>query len=104
MVALPAQGEIWWAEAENKRRPVLVITRNEAISVLTGIVVAPVTRTVRHIPTEVPLGGEEGLHVECAASFDNLQRIRRSALVERIGNLGPRHQEICRSLGALADC
>lgn len=104
MVALPAQGEIWWAEAEDKRRPVLVITRNEAIPVLTGIVVAPVTRTVRHIPTEVPLGEDEGLHVECAASFDNLQRIRRASLVERIGSLGPRRQEICRSLGALADC
>jgi hypothetical protein len=42
--------------------------------------------------------------VECAASFDNLQRIRRSALVERIGRLGPRREEIYRSLGALADC
>jgi mRNA interferase MazF len=104
VVTLPAQGEIWWAEAEDKRRPVLVVTRNEAIPVLTGIVVAPVTRTVRSIPTEILLTDEEGLNVECAASFDNLQRIRRSALVERIGRLGPRRQEICRSLGALADC
>lgn len=104
MVALPAQGEIWWAEAEDKRRPVLVVTRTEAIPVLTGIVVAPVTRTVRSIPTEVPLGGDEGLHVECAASFDNLQRVRRTALVERIGSLGCRREEMCRSLAALADC
>lgn len=104
MVALPAHGEIWWAEAEDKRRPVLVVTRDEAIPVLTGIVVAPVTRTVRNIPTEVHLGEEEGLGVECAASFDNLQRIRRSALVERLGHLGPRREEICNSLRALADC
>jgi mRNA interferase MazF len=104
VVALPAQGEIWWAEAEDKRRPVLVITRTEAVAVLTGIVVAPVTRTVRNIPTEVFLAEEEGLHVKCAASFDNLQRIRRSALVERIGHLGPRREEICSSLRALADC
>ncbi len=104
MVALPAQGEIWWAEADDKRRPVLVVTRTEAVPVLTGIVVAPVTRTVRHIPTEVALGEDEGLEVECAASFDNLQRVRRSALVERVGNLGPRRQEICESLRALADC
>ena len=71
MVALPARGEIWWAEAADKRRPVLVITRTEAVAVLTltGIVVAPVTRTVRNIPTEVLLGEDEGLHVECAASF-----------------------------------
>ena len=104
MVALPAQGEIWWAEAEDKRRPVLVVTRTEAVAVLTGIVVAPVTRTVRNIPTEVRLGEAEGLNVECAASFDNLQRIRRSALVERMSSLGPRSPEICSSLRALADC
>ena len=104
VVALPAQGEIWWAEAGDKRRPVLVVTRTEAIAVLTGIVVAPVTRTVRNIPTEVLLGESEGLHVESAASFDNLQRIRRSALTERIGNLGLRREEICASIRALADC
>jgi mRNA interferase MazF len=104
VVAPPAQGEIWWAESEYKRRPVLVVTRSEAVAVLSGIVVAPVTRTVRNIPTEVPLGEDEGLQVECAASFDNLQRVRRSALVERIGHLGPRREEICDSLRALADC
>jgi mRNA interferase MazF len=104
VVAHPARGEIWWAEAEDKRRPVLVVTRSEAIPVLTGIVVAPVTRTVRNIPTEVLLGEDEGLDVECAASFDNLQRIRRSALIERIGDLGFRHEEICASLRALSDC
>jgi mRNA interferase MazF len=81
-----------------------VVTRNEAIPVLTGILVAPVTRTVRKIPTEVPLGEPEGLPAECAASFDNLQRIRRTALVERIGHLGLRREEICNSLRALSDC
>ena len=104
MVAAPAQGEIWWAETEGKRRPVLVVTRSEAVPVLSGIVVAPVTRTVRHIPTELPLGHEEGIAVDCVASFDNLQRVRRSALVERVGYLGPRLGEICASLRALADC
>ncbi|MGH9126860.1 MAG: type II toxin-antitoxin system PemK/MazF family toxin, partial [Acidimicrobiales bacterium] len=98
------QGDIWWAEAEDKRRPVLVVTRSEAVPVLSAIVVAPVTRTVRRIPTEVLLGEDEGLTPECAASFDNLQRIRRSSLVERIGQLGPRREEICVSLRALVDC
>jgi mRNA interferase MazF len=98
------QGEIWWAESAEKRRPVLVVTRSEAVSVLSSIVVAPVTRTVRDIPTEVRLGEPEGLSVECAASFDNLQRVRRSALIERAGDLGPRREEICSALRALADC
>jgi mRNA interferase MazF len=104
VVNLPAQGEIWWAESDDKRRPVLVVTRSEAVPVLTGIVVAPVTRTVRSIPTEVALGAAEGLPVDCAASFDNLQRIRRSALTEPIGDLGTRRTEICHALDALADC
>ncbi|MCE2532355.1 MAG: type II toxin-antitoxin system PemK/MazF family toxin, partial [Acidimicrobiia bacterium] len=68
----PAQGDIWWAEAEDRRRPVLVVTRNEAIPVLTRILVAPVTRTVRDIPTEVPLDTDDGLPQSCAASLDNL--------------------------------
>lgn len=101
---LPRQGEIWWAETEDKRRPVLVVTRSDAIEALTAIVVAPVTRTVRDIPTEVRLGEPEGLPVECAASFDNLQRVDRSALTRLAGDLSIRRREICTALDALADC
>jgi|SRR5215510_2722068 len=104
MVAAPLQGEIWWAEADDKRRPVLVVTRSEAIPVLTGIVVAPISRTVRNIPTEIRLGKEEGMPVYCAASFDNLDMISRNLLLHRIGQLGIRRPEICSTLRALADC
>ena len=103
-MSIPRQGEIWWAEAEHERRPVLVVTRSEAVPVLTGIVVAPITRTVRRISTEIALGPDEGLDAECAASFDNLQRIRRSTLTERAGELGVRASELCGALRALADC
>lgn len=101
---IPTQGEIWWAEAEEKRRPVLVVTRSEVIPVLTWIVVAPVTRTVRDIPTEIPVGPAQGLPVESAASFDNLQPIRRTFLTHRVGALADSPAEICRALSALADC
>jgi mRNA interferase MazF len=101
----PAQGEIWWAEAEDKRRPMLVVTRSDAISVLTWIVIAPVTRTIRAIPTEIALGPSHGLPDDCVATFDNLQPIRRSLLTERVGRLGvDEHGEICRALQALSDC
>jgi mRNA interferase MazF len=101
----PAQGEVWWAEAEDARRPVLVVTRSDAVPVLNRVMVAPVTRTVRGIPTEVGLGPEEGLPEVCVASFDNLQPIRRSFLTSRVGSLGPsRRQDICEALAALADC
>lgn len=101
----PRQAEVWWAEAEDKRRPVLIVTRNEAIPVLRRLVVAPVTRTVRDIPTEIPLGRAEGLPVACAASFDNVQPIDRGLLTTRIGALAAtRRHELCAALDALADC
>jgi len=83
---------------------VLVVTRSEAVPVLGGIVVAPITRTVRSIPTEILLDEEDGLVERCAASFDNLQRILRSALTGRIGAVDSRRHEICAALRALADC
>ncbi len=105
MNVAPMQGEIWWAEAEGKRRPVLVVTRSDAVPVLTWIIVAPVTRTIREIPTEVRLGPSHGLPDECVASFDNLQPIRRSFLTQRAGELQiDELDEICRALQALADC
>jgi len=101
----PRQGEIWWAEAEDKRRPVLVVTRSDAVSVLTWVIIAPVTRTIRGIPTEVRLGPSHGLPDECVASFDNLQPIRRSFLTQRAGELQiDELDEICHALQALADC
>jgi mRNA interferase MazF len=96
---------VWWAEAEDKRRPVLVVTRSDAIPVLARLVVAPITRTVRGIPTEIPLGPDDGLSSECAASFDNVQPINRALLTERIAALGAaRRHELCDALAALADC
>jgi mRNA interferase MazF len=103
-VVTPEQGEIWWATADTARRPVLVVTRTEAIPVLNRILVAPVSRTVRDIPTEIPLGPDEGLPQECAASFDNLQPLPRHLLTERVGRVRDAHAILCRALGALADC
>jgi mRNA interferase MazF len=100
----PRQGEIWWAEAEDKRRPVLVVTRSEAVPVLNWILVAPLTRTIRSIPTEIPLDQDHGVDAPCAASFDNLQPIRRTFLTSRVGTLPFARQQICRTLAAMADC
>ena len=105
MVSVPQQGEIWWAEAADKRRPVLVVTRNETIPVLSSITVAPVTRTARNIPTEIALGTRHGLSADCAATFDNIQPIRRASLTTRVGRLDiDELEEICRAIRALTDC
>lgn len=100
----PRQGEVWWYEDEGGRRPVLVVTRDSAIPILRRIVVAPITRTIRGIPSEVRLGTDDGVREDCVASFDNLRVTLRAKLTDRIGSLGPRRFEICRALAALADC
>lgn len=102
----PAQGEVWWGETpEEKGRPYLVLTRDEAIPLLRTILVAPVTRTVRGIPTEVPLGQEEGLPTEGVASLDNVLTFPKSMLVRRIGVLSAtRRGEPCEALRAALDC
>ena len=100
----PARGEIWWAESDDMRRPAMIVTRDAAIPVLGAILVAPVTRTVRGIPTEIPLGRDEGMREPCAASLDNLRPVRKAWLTRRMGTLGPRGHEICDALAALSDC
>ena len=100
----PAQADIWWAETEDRRRPVLVVTRSEAIPVLNRILVAPITRTVRGIPTEVFLDTDDGMPEPCVAAFDNLQPIAKSFLTVRLGSVHQRRHEICLALNALSDC
>lgn len=102
----PAQGEVWWAELPDAgRRPVLVVTRDDAIPVLRTVLVAPVTRTIRGIPTEVRLGPGDGLRDECVATLDNLQPVPRWALTDRVGALGWQDRGLlCASLRAMADC
>jgi mRNA interferase MazF len=106
MVSDPRRGEVWWGEIENiGRRPFLVMTRSAAIPVLHSVLAAPVTRTVRTIPTELPLGPDDGMPAECAASFDNLRVIPKAYLVERQCTLAPsRLIEACNALRAAVDC
>ena len=101
-----AHGEIWLLEPPNgKTRPVLVVTRREAIPVLNNVVVAPITSTIRSIPTAIPLGRESGIDHDSVAAFDALAAVPKSLLTVRLGALAPSRQgEICAALSALADC
>lgn len=76
------QGDIYWYtfKQPDKRRPVLLLTRTSAISYLTAITVAPLTTTIRGIPTEVILTPEDGLQTACAVNVDNLQTISKTHL------------------------
>ena len=85
------QGEVWWANLPppNRRRPVLVLTRSRAIATLTNVTVAPLTRTIRGIPSEVPLSQGDGLPTACAISLENILTVPKSLLDARIAALTP---------------
>jgi mRNA interferase MazF len=88
-----------------KRRPVLVVSRNEVIPVLNNVVVAPVTSTIRDIPTCIPLGADQGIDRESVATFDNLAAVPKSVLTRRLGELGvDGRRRMCEALDALANC
>ena len=105
-VVVMRQGDIWFGETPNTNgRPYLVLTRNEALAHLSTVLVAPITRSMRGIPTEVPLGPDNGLRQECAATLDNAIAIRRAHLTSHLGELGDgRWSEVCTALRAAIDC
>ncbi len=83
------QGEVWWANlpAPAGRRPVLSLTRSDAIAHMTRVTVAPLTRTIREIDSEVILSPAHGVPTLCAASLDNIQTIDKALLDRRIAVL-----------------
>lgn len=88
-----------------KRRPVLVVSRDDVIPVLNNVVVAPVTSALRDIPTCIRVGPDEGLDHESVATFDNLAAVPKSVLTVQLGELGiGGRQKICDALAALANC
>lgn len=102
-----ARGEIWMYEfiAPDKRRPVLVISRDEAVAVLNAILVVPVTSTRRGSPAEVLLGADEGLKTESAANLDAIQTVSKDRLRRYVGRLSPpKMRELCRALAIATGC
>jgi mRNA interferase MazF len=85
------RGEVWWAQLPKPvgRRPVVLVSRDEAYPVRALISVVPVTTRVRAIPVEVSLGREEGLPRRCVANADTITTIPKAALVEYAGVLTP---------------
>ena len=83
------RGEIWWAVLPKPagRRPVLLLSRDEAYQVRNLVTVAPVTTRIRDIPVEVRLGLQDGLPRECAINLDTITTIPKSSLVQLISFL-----------------
>jgi mRNA interferase MazF len=103
---LVARGEVVWLELEREgRRPVVVLTRDQALPRLRNVVVALVTRTIRGIDTEVELGPGDGMPIECVVSLDNLRTVPQVLLTESITRLDPaRMDAICRALTRATGC
>lgn len=105
-VPLPKRGDVWLADLPgDKIRPVVILTREPVIRHLHAVIAAPVTSTVRGIPTEVSLAREEGLLHDSVANFDNLQLVPRARLVRRIGALSrSKLTDACRALRFATAC
>jgi mRNA interferase MazF len=88
------RGEIWWAALPSPagRRPVLLLSRDEAYAVRSLVTVAPLTTRMRRIPTEVPLGRAEGVPRPCVVNLDTVTTIPKAALAARLTTLSPPKQ------------
>lgn len=88
-------GEIWWAELPQPagRRPVLLLSRNEAYAVRELVTVAPVNTRIRRIPVEVTVGREEGLRRKGVINVDVINTIPKAYLRGRISSLRPEKLE-----------
>jgi len=101
------RGEIWRYRiaAPDKKRPVLILSRQEVIGLLHTVMVAPITSTVRGAPSEVVVGVREGLKHESAVNLDHVQTIERSRLDGYVGHLGlDKMREVCRALAVATGC
>ena len=85
------RGEVRWYRfaTPDKRRPVLILTRNSALEFLGEVTVAPVTSTVRDIPSEVRLTEADGMPRDCAVNLDHVQTVTRARLGPLISTVSP---------------
>ncbi|MBN1606255.1 MAG: type II toxin-antitoxin system PemK/MazF family toxin [Polyangiaceae bacterium] len=102
-----ARGEIWLYgfRPPDKRRPVLVLSRDDALAVLRTATVAPITSTIRDLPSEVVLGVEDGMKGACAVNLDHVQTVRTDDLHRRVATLDPgKLALVCQALAVAFGC
>jgi mRNA interferase MazF len=92
------RGEIRWYKfkAPDKKRPILILTRDSILEYLGEVTVAPITTTVRDIPSEVPLFKEDGMARDCAINFDHIQTVSKGRIGSLITKLSPdKLEQVC---------
>ncbi len=101
------RGEIWMYRfrTPDKRRPVLVLTRQEVLGLLHTVTVAPITSSIRGAPSEVVVGPDEGLKHESAVNLDHVQTVERARLVGYVGVVSAaKMQSVCHALAIAVSC
>jgi mRNA interferase MazF len=89
----------------DKQRPVVVLTRNSAIAYLSTVTVAPVTSSIRDVPSEVVLNEEDGMKSICAVNLHNAVTVLQERLGKRVAQLSSaRMSEICAALRFSLGC
>ena len=89
----------------DKKRPVVVLTRDSAVAYLSTVTVAPVTSTIRGVPSEVVLNEDDGMRVCCAVNLHNAITVSQDRLGKRVGRLSSlRMNEICAALRFAVGC
>lgn len=107
MARVISRGEIWsyTFRSPDKRRPVLVLSRQDVIGLLHTVMVAPITSTIYGAPSEVRVGIEEGLKHESAVNLDHVQTVEQARLTGRLGHVRPaKLREVCRALAVATGC
>ncbi len=104
VLAAPARAEVWLARVD-KLRPVVVLTRDPLGRVLDGVLVAPITSTVRGLATEVAIDAASGLRRPSVVGCDALRRVGRADLVRRVGVCDDATmRRICEAVRVAIDC
>jgi mRNA interferase MazF len=92
-------------EKPDKQRPVLILTRDAAVSHLSTVTIAPITSTIRDVPSEVALGVEDGMKGPCAVNLHNAVTIAQDRLGKRVGSLNDtRMRQVCAALRFSLGC
>jgi mRNA interferase MazF len=102
-----ARGDVRLCQFEqpDKKRPVLVLTRDSSICYLATVTVAPITSTIRGVPSEVALGEEDGMKNPCAVNLYNAVTVPQTRLGKRVAQLNPsRMREVCSALRFSLGC
>lgn len=103
---VPKRSEVWFADvAGDKRRPVLILTRDPLGAYLHSVICAPITSRIRGLSTEVGIGAEAGLVQPSVVNLDNTLLLDRSRLMKRLGCAdGSVMESVCDALAIAVGC